>query len=144
VVVVPLGYDALTQSQGHYLTESGLQDSLAAVMRDSASWAGLWRSIVGVESSDSAALLPPRVDFARDMVLVYSLGRSMTMGAWRLEVESSRLQGDTLVVLVRKRIPGARCFPANDGIDSPVAVATTARRTGVVRFEVQDQIEACP
>jgi hypothetical protein len=142
IPVAPLAYDDLPQRQWTFLTESGLRDSLAVVVRDSAAWAGLWRAIVSANARDTSdiAVAPP-VDFRQVMVLGYGLGQSMTMGAWRLEVASARLRNDTLIVRIDKRVPSARCFPTNDGGESPVALATTPRREGPVRFEL-DTVDA--
>jgi hypothetical protein len=124
--------------QSHYAQESGLEDSLATVVRDSAEWERLWKRI------DDRSGRTPRVDFGREMVLIYGLGRQFDMGGIQLEVESATLRGDTLVTVIRKTITFGRCHVSNDSSDSPLAVATTGQRPGPVRFVVHSVKAACP
>jgi hypothetical protein len=54
------------------------------------------------------------------------------------------MRGDTMVVRIRKtNLFDWRCFVANDGSDSPVALATTPRKSGPVRFDVHNVRAPC-
>lgn len=105
------------------LDETNLKAETTFVVRDSATWAELWRRI------DTGPA--PAVDFSKEMLLGASLG----MGFWGRDV-SIRVAADrrdSLVAIVHKRF-NAPNICALDGSRSPADVVRVPRDKRPVAF----------
>jgi hypothetical protein len=117
------------------LARSCLREPAEAVMRSAAEWER-FRAAAGC--ADAA----PAVDFAREMVLVYALGRQYT-GAVRVRMDRLAAGRDgslTAYLTVTRPTPGC-AGPGN--IVYPRVALRTPHRAGEVRFEVRQRRESC-
>jgi hypothetical protein len=111
------------------LSETDLKAETTFVVRDSATWADIWRRI------DSGPA--PAVDFSKEMLL----GASIGAGFWGRDV-SIRVTADrpdSLVVIVHKRF-NAPDICVLDGIRSPADVVRVPRdrRPVVFHWELEE------
>jgi hypothetical protein len=98
------------------------------VVRDDAAWAEVW------------APRPP-VDFAKEMVLVASLGMRRT-GGFAATIARADLAGGVLRVEVVEKRPGAGCM-TTQSLTYPVALARVARHDGAVEFADRVVVSGC-
>jgi hypothetical protein len=121
-----------------YRTNSGIADRREVVVRDAAMWASLWPEIVG--SQRPMPPLPP-VDFAREMLLVASMG-TRSSGGYTIAIDGLTLAGDTLLVAVSEQSPGRNCG-VTEAITEPVALARVERSELPVRFRRSQEVTDC-
>jgi hypothetical protein len=117
---------------------SGIAEQRRLVVRDSASWASLWPQIVG---SHSPRPVLPAVDFAREMLLVVSMG-TRNSGGYITLIDSVTMRADTLRVFVRERSPGPRCGTTG-ALTAPVALARLERSDRPVSFTTREEVRDC-
>ncbi len=122
-----------------YRHTTGLAERRRVVVRDSAAWAALWPRLVGTYRP--AAPLPA-VDFAREMLVVASMGTRPT-GGHTVTIDGALARNDTLHVTVTERSPGGRCG-TTAALTAPAAIARLARRDGAVRFADSATTTECP
>ena len=121
-----------------YRMTSGMAERERIVVRDSAAWVALWPRIVGSHSPRPA---PPTVDFAREMLLVVSMGPRGS-GGYVIAIDSVVTAGDTIHVTVREQSPGPRCgTPAV--LSAAVALARIERREEPVVFTTREVVHDC-
>jgi hypothetical protein len=97
-----------------------------AVARTPAEWSALWTSHGGEGA-------PAAVDFSTQMVAAVFLGSRPT-GGHRVDIVSTRRDGETLVVEYLERAPG-RGDIAIQVLTAPFHVVRLPRHAGPVRFE---------
>ena len=121
-----------------YRMTSGMREQERIVVRDSATWAGLWPRIVG---SHSPRPMLPAVSFATEMLLVVSMG-TRGSGGYVIAIDSVATAGDTIRAVVREQSPGARCgTPAV--LSAAVALARIERREQPVTFTTREVVREC-
>ena len=116
-----------------YSLNSGFSDSIRAVVRDTQTWASVWRQFGG-------AAPPPQVDFAKDWVLLAALGTRRT-GGYGIRVDSLGFHGGT-VVNVSTIAPGSTC-PTTQGWTSPALLVRVPRLPEPVIFQDHAVVTNC-
>ena len=116
----------------HLLHEanSGLNDPVRTVVRDSSSWEDWWRRVTA--NHRQAVPLPP-VDFRREMVILVGLGRQRSTG-YDVTVVSARHVGATLQLRVQVSLLGLGPCMAGMAVTSPVDIIRIPRSGAVVTF----------
>jgi hypothetical protein len=122
----------------HYRFNSGLDRRAQIIVRDSASWASLWREIVRPHSPVAAL---PAVDFSREMLVIASMGRRST-GGYAIWVDDVRVVNDTLRIALWEQSPGPRCGTPG-ALTAPVALARLERSTLPVAFVTTTSMADC-
>lgn len=121
-----------------YSTYSGLDDSLRAVVRDSAEWSALWRTI-------ARPFYPPPplpvVDFDRDMIVVAALGARPSSG-YDIVIEGARQDTSSIEIVLRTSSPAPGC-PVSAAMTQPVDLATIPISARPVRFRERSVIVPC-
>ena len=121
-----------------YSTYSGLNDSIRAVVHDSAEWSAMWRGI-------TRPFYPPpplpQVDFEREMVIVTALGARPT-GGYDIVIDGARRDSSAIEISVRTSAPAPGC-PVSAAITQPVDLATIPASPRVVRFRERSIIVPC-
>jgi hypothetical protein len=122
-----------------YRHTSGLTERERIVVRDASTWAALWPRILG-----SHRPMPPvpSVDFAREMVVVASMG-TRSSGGYTIAIDSVFVARDTLRVVVREQSPGPRCG-TTAALTMPVALARLERSELPVSFISRAAVRDCP
>jgi hypothetical protein len=117
------------------LARSCLREPVEAVVRSAEEWER-FRAATGCP--DAA----PSVDFAREMVLVYAVGRQNT-GAVRVRMDRLAASRDgSLMAYLTVTRPAPGCAgPGN--VAYPRVALRTPHREGEVRFEVRQRRERC-
>jgi VWFA-related protein len=105
---------------------SGVEAYKEVVARTDEEWQALWASLPVRQAA-------PRVSFANTMVTAVFLGSRPTSG-YGVEIVSTRLEGDTLVVGYTERRPPESSVNAQV-LTTPYAVAGVPMHAGPVRFE---------
>jgi hypothetical protein len=118
--------------------QSDVQDVRRLVIRDRETWAQVWAELQGPQSRPTEL---PEADFAREIILVATLGRKPTSG-YRVEFGAMRAEGDALEVEVRKESPGMKCGTAQV-LTSPYAIAKATRTDSPVKFLELETTRAC-
>lgn len=134
VPVLPLPEDV----QGYYRFHSGACAPSLRVIRTSDEWAGAWAELA---AKHDPVPPPPAVDFAREMLLVATMGERTT-GGFAISVERAVLQGGTLHAYVLESSPGATCA-TTQALTCPADVVRVARRDGPVAFVVRTATYEC-
>jgi protease stability complex PrcB-like protein len=128
----------LRNSATAFTTYSGLNDSVRAVVRDSAAWHELWRTI-------NRPFYPPpplpRVDFEHDMVVIAALGARPTAG-YDIVIEGARLDSAEVEIALRTLSPAPGC-PVSAAMTQPVDLATIPASPRAVRFREKSVIVPC-
>lgn len=108
------------------------------IARASDELAKLWRD---VEWGVTPEPVPPKVDFATELVVAYFWGGKGT-GGYSVEATRVQLQSSGLVVSIRAQSPGRHCYVTMAPTGPVVAIA--ARFTGEsVEVEVDQHVHDC-
>jgi protease stability complex PrcB-like protein len=121
-----------------YTTYSGLNDSVRAVIRDSAEWSAVWK---GITRPFYPPPMLPQVDFDRDMVVVAALGARST-GGYDIVIEGARQDSSTIEIALRTSSPAPGC-PVSAATTQPVDLATIPASSRSVRFRERSVIVPC-
>lgn len=121
-----------------FTTYSGLNDSVRAVVRDSAAWVDLWRVIN--RPFYPPPPLPP-VDFGRDMIVIAALGARPTAG-YDIVIEGARQDSAAVEIALRTLSPAPGC-PVSAAMTQPVDLATIPASPRAVRFREKSVIVPC-
>jgi hypothetical protein len=121
-----------------YRMTSGIPEQERIIVRDSAAWTALWPRIVGTHSPRPK---PPAVDFAKEMLLVVSMG-TRSSGGYVIAIDSLRVAGDSIRVVVREQSPGPRCG-TTAALSAPVALARVERSDLPVSFTTRAVVKDC-
>jgi uncharacterized lipoprotein YajG len=108
------------------------------VVRDQQSWQSLWSQMT---ANQSPAPQLPAVDFTKDMVLVAAAGTRGSSG-YSISITDATESSGGVTVNVTITSPGSNCAVALH-VESPVDVATIARRDGTVGFVVTRKTYNC-
>ena len=108
------------------------------VVRDQQSWQTSW-SLMTANQIPAPPL--PTVDFTKDMVLVAAAGTRPTTG-YSVSITDATESSGGVTVNVTITSPGSNCAVALH-VESPVDVATIARRDGTVGFVVTRKTYNC-
>jgi hypothetical protein len=122
----PQPHAVLLASRLYASDHSSQSDAVRSVVRDSAALAAAWPQLAQGESP------APSVDFSHDVVLIAAMGTQRT-GGYAIGIDTIRVQGDTLVAVVRLEHPGAGCMLAQMLTD-PIAVVRVAGANHPVVF----------
>ena len=105
---------------------SAITDARQVVVRSSAEWEALWK--------EHGATQPlPVVNFSKEIVAAVFLGSRPT-GGFSVEILSTRLEGDALIVEYGERRPG-RGDIVSQVLTSPFHIVRFPAHKGSVRFE---------
>jgi hypothetical protein len=115
-----------------------LDAPLRLVVRDDAAWAEAWAKLYA--TTDAPPPRPP-VDFAKEMVLVASLGMRRT-GGFAATIARTELADGVLRVEVVEKRPGADCM-TTQALTYPVALARVARHDGAIEFADRVVVNDC-
>jgi hypothetical protein len=105
---------------------SAITDARQVVVRSSAEWEALWK-----EHGVTQPL--PVVNFSKEIVAAVFLGSRPT-GGFNVEILSTRLEGDALIVEYGERRPG-RGDIVSQVLTSPFHLVRLPAHKGPVRFE---------
>jgi hypothetical protein len=105
---------------------SAITDARQVVVRSSAEWETLWK-----EHGVTQPL--PVVNFSKEIVAAVFLGSRPT-GGFNVEILSTRLEGDALIVEYGERRPG-RGDIVSQVLTSPFHIVRLPAHEGSVRFE---------
>jgi hypothetical protein len=105
---------------------SAITDARQVVVRSSAEWEALWK-----EHGVTQPL--PVVNFSKEIVAAVFLGSRPT-GGFNVEILSTRLEGDALIVEYGERRPG-RGDIVSQVLTSPFHIVRLPAHKGPVRFE---------
>lgn len=108
-------------------------------MRDAAAWRDTWTRLT---ARTGPPVAQPQVDWAREMVLVATLGRRRS-GGYAIRIESIRREGGELVAEVTQTAPGPRCGETA-ALTAPADVVIVPRSDAAVRWRVRDVVADCP
>ena len=122
VVMAQVSGAVATVAQGPM---SGVVDPREVVVRSSSEWEALWKSHAGPQPA-------PAVDFSSNMVTAVFLGTRPT-GGYRVEILSTHLENDALVIEYAERAPNADAIVA-PVLTSPFHIVKLPRFSGQVRF----------
>ena len=112
-----------------YRQSSGFDQRLRTVVRDSATWATLWRQAMGSHSPKAPL---PAMDFARDQLILVAMG-TRSSGGYTIGIDSVFTRADTVNVVVRERSPGRTCG-TTAALSEPVALARVTRYEMPTRY----------
>jgi hypothetical protein len=107
-------------------------------VRDQPSWQMLWSQMT---ADQIPAPQLPAVDFTKDMVLVAAAG-TRPSGGYSISITDATGSAGAVTVNVTITSPGSNCAVALH-VESPVDVATIARRDGTVGFVVTRKTYNC-
>jgi hypothetical protein len=131
----PLTHSVLLSQQ-----HSGLAEPREQLIRTPADWSRVWAEIRSggpervTPGAPSEEQVPPRVDFARDAIVVIAAGEQATAGV-TLDITSIERQGAELRVRYTLNRPGPGCLTAQV-ITAPVIVARVPLTgSAAARFE---------
>jgi hypothetical protein len=122
----------------HYRFNSGLEKRVQAVVRDSTNWEKMWKDIIRTHSPPAPV---PRVNFARQMIVVATMGTKAT-GGYAIWIDSVHVAGDTLRVAVVERSPGPRCG-TTAALTAPVALVRMERSELPAVFTTRSVVSDC-
>src|SRR5512140_2004122 len=124
---------------GGSLTHSGIHVERRQVIRDAATWQGVWSEIFSGVVSPPPAL--PTVDFTTDMVLLAAEGDEAT-GGFGIFIDGAAMTLDgTLIVAVTSASPGPGCNNTQQ-VTQPVDVAAAAK-ADIVAFTERTGVFHC-
>lgn len=121
-----------------YRHSSGIEERRQAVIRDSTTWARVWTEIMG--SHRPGAPLPA-VDFAREMLVVASMG-TRSSGGYSMAVDSIRAARDTVFLRIREYSPGSQCGTTG-ALTAPVGLARLERSEQPIAFDIEARTLEC-
>lgn len=117
---------------------SGINQKKRFVIKSEEEWATVWASISKNRDPKRPA---PRVDFARNMVVVAAMGQRLT-GGFSVEIGNVQLSDDSLSVEVRETSPGPACTTSGV-ITFPIAAELVPRTEAEVTFIESAQTSDC-
>lgn len=123
----------------HFRWNSGIETRERLVIRDAPSWTALWERM-NTATGVGPALVPPAVDFGRDMVIVATMGLRHT-GGYRIIIESVHRAGNDLYVVVNER-GHARCL-VTQALTEPLDGVVVPRHEGEVIFVERKSVHVC-
>lgn len=118
--------DALAAREIGRGDQSNIESLREAVVRRPADWQALWRE-------HNFEQPPPRVDFAREMVIAVFLG-SQTSAGYSVRISEVRSVGDAVIVRYQVGRPAAGGVAAQV-LTFPYHIVAVPARPGNVRFE---------
>jgi hypothetical protein len=121
-----------------YRMTSGITRRDRIVIEDAVAWARVWPELVG---SHSPVPPLPTVDFEHEAIVIASMGRRSS-GGYTISIDSARLAGDTITLVVTERSPGGTCG-TTAALSSPVAVARVTRPRVPVRYVEKTVVTDC-
>ena len=122
-----------------YRHTSGFDTRQQFVVRDSATWATTWTKLLGSHNPKPPL---PAVDFAREMIVVASMG-TRSSGGYTIGIDSVFVARDTVFFRVRETSPGSRCG-TTAALTSPVGLARVERTDLPTSFVIDDVVSECP
>jgi len=128
----PVAIERLTPAYGS--TSSGLRDYTRVVVRDAASFAGLWERTWPDQPM-------PDVDFATHTVLVVATGERRT-GGYLIRVSEVASTGVGLQATVVTTSPGRHCV-VSQAMTQPADFVSVAVAGQGVRFVESQKVERC-
>lgn len=120
-----------------YRLTSGITRAERIVVEDAAAWERLWPELL---RSHSPAPLP-RVDFAREAIVVATMGQRAT-GGYTISIDGAQVAGDTITLVVTSRSPGRTCG-TTAALSSPMALARVTRPRVPIRFVERAVVTDC-
>jgi hypothetical protein len=121
-----------------YRMTSGITRRDRIVIEDEATWARIWPEIVGSHSPKPPL---PRVDFAREVIVIASMGQRSS-GGYVISIDSALARDGGVSVVVTERSPGRTCG-TTAALSSPVALARIARQASPIRFVEKTAVTDC-
>lgn len=106
-------------------SNSGVDEHREVVVRTLAEWESLWKEHGGQAPA-------PTVDFSQEMVAAVFLGSRPT-GGYRVDIVSTRRDGEALIVEYRERQPG-RGDIVTQVLTMPFHIVKLPQHAGPVRF----------
>lgn len=110
-------------------SSSGMTAKQRLVVRDDATWAKVWAELA---SNYHPRPTVPSIDFARDVVIVASMG-GQSGGGHEISVADVRIAGGNARISIVERSPGRRCV-TTAAMTAPVAVVVVPRFAGRATF----------
>lgn len=123
VLALAVGPAVTTVARG---SMSAITEAKQVVVRSSAEWNALWKE-------HGAAQPVPAVDFSKELVVAVFLGSRPT-GGFGVEVVSTRVEGDALIVEYAEQRPG-RSDIVSQVLTSPFHIVKLPAHTGSIRFQ---------
>ena len=120
-----------------YRHNSGVRDSMLAVVRDTAGWEDMWRRLTARHSPVPL----PAIDFGKEMAVVVALGQR-SHGGYAIRIEAVIDRGTYLEAHVQRRAPGRGCG-VTGALTTPADVVVIPRREGEVRMVAHDDVAQC-
>lgn len=117
---------------------SNVPDRRRLLITDEQSWSRLWAEMVGSGGAVSA----PRVDFAKDNVLVAAMGEKHEAG-YRIDISSVESSNGILRVIISNIVPTPGCSGA-DVITTPLAAVIIPRTSSAISFIEKGIVIPCP
>jgi hypothetical protein len=117
---------------------SGLRDSVRLIIRDDVGWREVWRRI---HSPFIPAPPVPPIDFAREMIVLASLGTRPSSG-YDIIIQTAQRDAAGIEVLLRRSNPGPGCAVAAV-VTQPVDLARIAVSDLPVRFAERITTATC-
>ena len=118
---------------------SGMDQPARLVVRDAATWRGLWNKIYERHSPIPPV---PVIDFSQEMIIIAALG-SRSSGGYGILLDGASEDGTgTIHVAVRSISPGPRCV-VTGALTQPVDIARLARRDGSFHFIERSEVSDC-
>jgi hypothetical protein len=121
-----------------YRTSTGITTRERMIVTDQATWAQVWTDIVKNHSPTPG---PPTVDFDRETIVVAAMGQRSS-GGYVITIDSSGVEGNTVVLTVTERSPGPTCG-TTAALTAPVALARILRPRATVRFVEKTAVTDC-
>ena len=121
-----------------YRLTSGITRRDRIVIEDAAAWARIWPTVVGSHSPRPPL---PAVDFEREAIVIASMG-GRSSGGFTISIDSARVAGDTITLVVTERSPGRTCG-TTAALTSPIALARVTRPRVPIRFAEQTAVTDC-
>ena len=112
-----------------YRHTSGFDTRQQFVVRDSATWATTWTTLLGSHNPKPPL---PLVDFSREMIVIASMG-TRSSGGYTVGIDSTFVARDTVFFRVRETSPGPRCG-TTAALTEPVGLARVERTVRPVGF----------
>lgn len=134
----PVAITRLREGETAFSTYTGVNDSVRAVVRDSANWRALWQRINRIFIP--APALPP-IDFSREMVVVAALGARPSAG-YDIVIESVEQDSAGIEVALRRTGPAPGC-PVPAVMTQPLDVARIPASEQRVRFRERSVVVPC-
>ncbi len=117
---------------------SNIRETRRMVIRDEATWSALWAEMVGSASGTA----PPRIDFAREDVLIAAMGERHVAG-YEIAIAGVSEAGGSLRADVVSKVPGGACSAA-DVITTPLDAVRVPRSSRPVQFTESTIVQSCP